>query len=364
MSSTPSPSTLPSSPAPGTIATLRVDLVSDTSTRPCQAMREAMAQAPVGDEQLGEDPSVNALTARVADLLGKQAALFLPSGTMANQIALAVHCDRGDAILAARNSHIIEYEGAGAAVFAGAFVIGIDCQDGIFGVKDLESQWRSQRVKTPRSRVISVEQTSNLGGGSIWPLEVLQDISRFAREHELLMHMDGARLMNAVVESGVSAREYAATCDSVWLDLSKGLGCPIGSVLAGSQVFIEQANVWKHRFGGAMRQAGIVAAAGLYSLEHNVDALAQDHRRARTFGAFLQSLDGVRLIHERIQTNLVFFDVTGTGKRAPDIARSLLNHGVRIGASSETRMRAVFHRDVDDEGLDLAMKAVRNVLCE
>ncbi|WP_227870811.1 threonine aldolase family protein [Orrella marina] len=364
MPSTPSPVVSPDSPVSGAMPALRVDLVSDTSTRPCHAMRQAMAQAPVGDEQLGEDPSVNALTARVADLLGKEAALFLPSGTMANQIALAVHCDRGDAILAARNSHIIEYEGAGAAVFAGAFVMGIDCQDGIFGVEDLETQWRSQRVKTPRSRVVSVEQTSNLGGGSIWPLEVLQDVSRFARAHDLVMHMDGARLMNAVVESGVSARDYAATCDSVWLDLSKGLGCPIGSVLAGSQAFVDQANVWKHRFGGAMRQAGIVAAAGLYALEHNIDPLAHDHRRARTFGAFLKSLDGVRLIHEKIQTNLVFFDVSGTGKRAPDIARSLLDHGVRIGASSDTRMRAVFHRDVDDGGLDLAMKAVSHVLCE
>lgn len=352
----------PHAASPASRTPIQVDLISDTSTRPSDAMRHAMAQAPVGDEQLGEDPTVNALTARVAHMLGKEAALFLPSGTMANQISLAVHCDRGDAILAAHNSHIIEYEGAGAAVFAGTFVIGMQAANGIFTVDDLASHVRSPRVKTPRTRVISVEQTSNLGGGSVWPLARLQEIAAFAREHDLIVHMDGARLMNAVVASGVSARDYAATCDSVWLDLSKGLGCPVGSVLAGSQTFIDKANVWKHRFGGAMRQAGIVAAAGLYALDHHVDGLADDHRRAQAFAAFLKTLDGVRLVYEDVQTNLVFFDVQGTGKRAPTISQALLTHGVRIGASSDTRMRAVFHRDVDDDGLNLAIRAMQSAL--
>ena len=187
-----------------------VDLISDTATRPCPAMRKVMAQAPVGDEQLGEDPSVNALNDRVAQLLGKEAALFLPSGTMANQIALAVHCRSGDAIIAAQNAHIIGSEGAGAAVFAGTVIRGIDTPDGIFDADDLARQWRAPKVKSPKASVIAVEQTNNRGGGSVWPLETLRAVAGFAREHDLVMHMDGARLMNAVVASGVSARQVSS----------------------------------------------------------------------------------------------------------------------------------------------------------
>ena len=339
-----------------------VDLISDTATRPCQAMRQAMAQAPVGDEQLNEDPCVNKLNTMVAQMLGKEAALFLPSGTMANQIALAVHCRSGDAILAAQNAHIIGSEGAGAAVFAGTVIRGIDTPDGIFDADDLVSLWRAPKVKSPAVKVVAVEQTNNRGGGSVWPLETLRAVSNFARERGLVMHMDGARLMNAVLASGVPARDYAELCDTVWIDLSKGLGCPIGSVLAGSRQFIEQANVWKHRFGGAMRQAGIVAAAGIYAFENNIDRLADDHRRARTFAEFLLEMPGIHLAQKNVQTNLVFFNVEKTGQRASDIARALLARGVRIGAESDTNMRAVFHLDIDDQGLDHAMRAVREVL--
>ncbi len=339
-----------------------VDLISDTATRPCPRMREVMAQAPVGDEQLDEDPSVNALNARVAQMLGKEAALFLPSGTMANQIALAVHCRSGDAIIAAHNAHIIGSEGAGAAVFAGAVIQGVETPDGIFDADDLARHWRAPKLKSPKVRVLAVEQTNNRGGGSVWPVQTLRAVSCFARERGLVMHMDGARLMNAVVASGISARQYAELCDTVWIDLSKGLGCPIGSVLAGSKAFIEQANVWKHRFGGAMRQAGIVAAAGIYALENNVAKLADDHRRATTFAEFLSGFPGIALVHKNVQTNLVFFNVEKTGRRAPDIARALLAQGVRIGAESDAVMRAVFHLDVNDQGLQRAMDAMRDVL--
>jgi threonine aldolase len=340
----------------------RIDLVSDTATRPTPDMRAAMAVAPVGDEQRDEDPSVNALNERVADLLGQEAALFLPSGTMCNQIAIAVHCRAGDEIIAAANSHIVGTEGAGAAVFAGSFIRAIDCARGIFTVEDVRAAVRAKGPKQPRTRLVSVENTNNRGGGSIWPLETLRAVVAEARAHGLLAHLDGARLMNAVVASGVSAREYAGPFDSAWLDLSKGLGCPVGGVLAGSRGFIEEANVWKHRFGGAMRQAGIIAAAGLHALDHHVERLAEDHASARLFAALIADLPGIRANPAEVETNIVFFDLDGSGPGAPEIARRLLEHGVRIGAEDDRRMRAITHLDVNEAGVRDAARALEIVL--
>jgi threonine aldolase len=341
---------------------ITIDLVSDTATRPSPAMRQAMAHAEVGDEQRGEDPTVNALNAQVAELLGQQAAMFLPSGTMCNQIALAVHCGAGDEIIAADNAHIVSSEAAGAAVFSRSTIRTVPCSDGIFSADQVLEAIREPRVKSPRSRLVAVEQTSNRGGGAVWPLDTVYSVAEAAARHGLRLHMDGARLMNAVVASGVSAREYAQPFDSVWLDLSKGLGCPIGGVLAGSKDFIDEAMVWKHRFGGAMRQAGIVAAAGLYALEHNVTRLAEDHRNAAHFAAALIELPGMRLVHERIQTNLVFFDVELSGLTAAEIASGLAVHGVRIGVESRYVMRAVFHLDVDATATASAIEALDEVL--
>jgi len=341
---------------------IRIDLVSDTATRPTAGMRKAMAEAPVGDEQRGEDPTVTALNERVASLLGKEAALFLPSGTMCNQIALAVHCRSGDEIIASEGSHIIAYEGAGAAVFAGAFVRSIDCERGIFSGEAAARAIRTVGVKTPRTRLVSVENTHNRGGGSVWPLETLKAVNAAARDHGLAMHMDGARLMNAVIASGVSAADYAAQCDSVWLDLSKGLGCPVGGVLAGTRGFIEEANVWKHRFGGAMRQAGIIAAAGLYALDHLVERLADDHANAKSFAERLAAIPGVQVDAETVETNIVFFDVSGTGRSTEDIAAQLAASGVRIGAENDTRMRAVTHLDVTAKQVGEAAEALEAIL--
>jgi len=343
-------------------ARFRVDLVSDTATRPSAAMRRAMAEAEVGDEQRGEDPTVNALNARVAELLGQEAAIFLPSGTMCNQIALAVHCGPGDEIIAAANSHIVSSEGAGAAVFSGSIIRGLDAPDGIYTVAQLRAARREPRVKSPRSRLAVIEQTSNRGGGAIWPVGQVEAVADAARDLGLALHMDGARLMNAVVASGISASRYARHCDSVWLDLSKGLGCPVGGVLAGSRGFIREAEVWKHRFGGAMRQAGILAAAGLYALDRHIDRLAEDHRNAQAFAAGLAELPGVRLQSARIQTNMVFFDVSQTGLVAGEIARRLAAEGVRIGVENEQVMRAVFHLDVDAAGTEAALQALRQAL--
>jgi threonine aldolase len=341
---------------------IRIDLVSDTATKPSTAMRQAMANAEVGDEQRGEDPTVNALNERVASLLGQERALFLPSGTMCNQIALAVHCRPGDEIIAASSAHIVGSEGAGAAVLAHSVIRTIASPDGIFTAEQLRSTLRPHRVKAPRQRVVAVEQTSNRGGGSVWPADVLQAVVDEARGAGLLLHMDGARLMNAVVASGVDASLQAAPFDSVWLDLSKGLGCPVGGVLAGSADFIAEADVWKHRLGGAMRQAGILAAAGLYALDHNVTRLAEDHANARRFAALLSEIPGVSLLNPNPHTNLVFFDVSASGHSAQAVGRHLLKDGVRIGIESSHVMRAVFHLDVDARQTTLAATSLRAAL--
>lgn len=325
---------------------IRIDMISDTASRPTPEMRKVMAEAEVGDEQRDEDPSVNALNERVADLLGQQVAIFLPSGTMCNQVAIATHCSPGDEIIAADASHIIGSEGAGVAVFASCFVRPVHCDRGIFTGEDIERAMRSNKVKSPHSRLVEVEQTNNRGGGSVWSLDEITSVVQAASTRGLSLHMDGARLMNAVVASGVSARKFAEPFDSVWLDLSKALGCPIGGVLAGSREFIEDANVWKHRFGGAMRQAGIIAAAGLYALDHHVERLAEDHENAQEFARRIAEIPGVTLDPEIVETNLVFFDVAETGLSATKVASRLMALRIRIGTESETRMRAVTHLDV------------------
>ena len=337
---------------------IRIDLISDTATRPTAAMRAAMAGAAVGDEQRGEDPTVNLLCGRVAGLLGKEAALFLPSGTMCNQVAVATHCRPRDEIVAAEGSHVISSEGAGAAVLAGAFVRAIPCARGVFTGDDVAAAARARKPKSPRSRLVAVEQTHNRGGGAVWPLAAIRSVADAARARGLALHMDGARLLNAVVASGVAAGDYAAPFDSAWLDLSKGLGCPVGGVLAGSKQFIADAWVWKHRLGGAMRQAGMLAAAGIYALDNNVRRLADDHDNARAFAARIAKIPGIRLDPETVETNLVFFDVTGTGRAAADIAARLLASGVRIGVEDAHRMRAVTHLDVDRAGVEEAAEAL------
>lgn len=321
-----------------------------------------MANAAVGDEQRGEDPTVNRLCARVARLLGKKAAMFLPSGIMCNHIAILVHCRPGDEILIAENSHIIQSEGAGAAVLAGASIKGIPAPHGIFSADDVTKAICARKLRSPHSRLIVVEQTNNRGGGSVWPLDIIEQVAEVAQTHQLKIHMDGARLMNAVVATGVSASTFAEPFDSVWLGLSKGLGCPGGAVLAGSKGFISKAWAWKHRLGGAMRQSGILAAAGLYALSHHVAHLAEDHANARVFANRIAKIPGVSLDPSRVQTNLVFFDIERTGLKATDLATQLLNRGIRIGVESEYRFRAVTHRDVDRMAILEAADALAEII--
>ena len=345
-----------------TSTAVRIDLISDTSTRPTPGMRRAMAEAEVGDEQRGEDPCVNRLCERAAKLMGQEAALFVPSGTMCNQIAIATHCRPGDEIITAEASHIIGSEGAGAAVFAGSFIRVISCRRGIFSGEDVAAAVPPRRPKSPRSCLVEVEQTNNRGGGSVWSLEAIRSVTAAARAHGLALHMDGARLMNAAVASGVSARDFAAPFDSVWLDFSKGLGCPIGGVLAGSTDFIEEAWTWKHRFGGAMRQAGILAAAGLYALDHHVDRLAEDHANACLFADRISEVPGIVLDPPEVETNLVFFNVDQAGTSAKEISDRLLDKGIRIGIEGEFRIRLVTHLDLDREDIEEAAEVLTSII--
>jgi threonine aldolase len=258
-----------------------IDLFSDTKTKPTAAMRQVMANAEVGDERANEDPSVNRLIERCAALLGKEAALYLPSGTMCNEIALAVHCKPGDEVLCDATSHVIGFEGGGPAALAGVMLNPIAGIRGIYSADQLRAKLHPDRPYAPRQRLVEVEQTANLGGGAIWPLATLREVAAVAHAAALVTHMDGARLLNACAASGIEAKDYARDFDSVWIDFSKGLGAPGGAVLAGNREFVNEANRWKQRIGGAMRQSGIIAAACEYALDHHVGRLADDHANAR-----------------------------------------------------------------------------------
>jgi threonine aldolase len=332
-----------------------VDLYSDTQTRPTPAMRRAMAEAEVGDEQRFEDPTVLELCSRVASLLGFEAAVFLPSGTMCNEIALRLHIrPGGDEVILHRGSHPLIAEGGGPAAFAGAMVQPLDTPAGMFTGDDVRGALRRAGDRyQPRSRLVSVEQTANMAGGRVWPLEQVRGVVAAAREAGLRLHMDGARLMNAVVASGVPASDFASGFDTAWLDLTKGLGAPVGAVLAGSAALIEEAWRYKQMIGGAMRQAGILAAAGLYALDHHVERLAEDHANAARLAS---GLADAGFSVWPVETNIVIFDVPG---EAAEWCTGLQAQGVRMGAIGPSTVRAVTHLDVDAAGVERALAAVR-----
>ncbi|HET6608371.1 MAG TPA: GntG family PLP-dependent aldolase [Rhodopila sp.] len=339
---------------------VRVNLYSDTQTRPSPAMKEAMMRAEVGDEQHGDDPTIDALCDRMAALTGKEAAMFLPSGTMCNQIAILTHCRPGDEILAHENSHIASNEGGGPGALAGASIRGLRGARGMFDIAAIEAALFEPRRNAPPQTLLEVEQTANDGGGSVWPLGLLNSVLTAAHDHGMQTHMDGARLMNAVVASGVPAREMVAGCDSVWLDFTKGLGAPLGAVLCGSSAFIDAAWRWKQRLGGSLRQAGICAAACLYALDHNIDRLAEDHANAKVLARGLAQIQGLAV--EEPETNLVFFDTAGAGLTADELADRVRLEGVMLSTVGRHRVRACTHLDVDAEGVDYAVRAIRTVL--
>ena len=340
-----------------------IDLSSDTSTRPSPGMRKFMADAEVGDEQKAEDPSTNALQERVATLLGKEAAVFLPSGTMCNQIALLVHCRPGDEIIAADVAHIFTSEAGGGSALAGAQTWPLATKRGIFGGAEVEAAVRDTGGHhNPRSRLVAVEQTVNRSGGAVWPLAALEEVGRTAQRHGLAMHMDGARILNAVAASGIPAQRMTAPCDSVWVDLSKGLGCPVGGVLAGSKGFIADAWRWKHRLGGALRQSGMLAAAGLYALDHNVERLREDHANAKRLAQMLGNIQGIRIMNPEVETNIVLIDPSASGRKPKDIVAAMLKHNVRMGTSYGGMIRAVTHLDVSSGDMEIAARAFERAL--
>ena len=338
---------------------MTVNLHSDTQTRPSEGMRQAIASAEVADEQRGLDPTVNALQERVAELLGHEAALFLPSGTMCNQIAIRLLTRPGDEVILERFSHPIIAEAGGPAAHSGVMMQPIDGVGGMFSAAQVEASLRTRGNRyEPRSRLLCVEQTTNYGGGRVWPLEQIRDVLAVAGRNKLFTHLDGARLMNAVVASGVSAADYASGFTTAWLDFTKGLGAPVGACLAGSEELIEEAWRFKQMMGGALRQAGIVAAAGLYALDHNVERLAEDHENARVLAEGIAAIPGARIDPSNVETNIVIFEVDDP---AGAVAR-LLAEGVEVTQMGPGRIRAVTHMDVDRAGVETALEALREVL--
>jgi len=344
-----------------------IPLSSDTETKPTQAMRQTMAAAEVGDEQKGEDPTINRLLARVAELLGKESALFFPGGTMCNLVAIKVHTRPADVIFADYMAHIIRAESAGAAFSSAVLIEPILSERGVFTCEAFEQALGRVRTTpvpySPIPRLLCVEQTHNFGGGSVWRLDELQAVANCARSHGLSVHMDGARLMNAVVATRTPAAAFAACVDSVWLDFTKGLGAPVGAVLAGSKEFIEEARRLKHVFGGALRQAGIVGAGCLYALDHHVERLEEDHANAQRLAEGLSTIEGIAVRTPRPDTNMVFFDVEELGIDSATFLHMLANRGVQMGAVGNL-IRAVTHLGVSQADVQTAIEAIADIARE
>jgi threonine aldolase len=340
-----------------------IDLRSDTQTKPTPEMRAAIAAAEVGDEQKREDPTVNELEGQAAEELGQEEAVFVPTATMANEIALRTLGEPGDEVVAEENSHILIAELGGPAVHAGLMTRPLRCEAGRFTVEQLCAVVRrTDGTHVPPTKIVSVENTHNASGGRVWPLEEIEAIAAAAPELDLRLHLDGARLMNAAVASGVPAAQIGRYFDTVTLCLSKGLGCPLGALVAGSHELMAKGRRLKHLFGGAMRQAGIVAAAGVYALEHNVERLADDHRRARRLAEALHA-SGVPVDLEQVETNFVQIDLAPLGLSCEDALERLAQLEVGLSMTPHpTRLRAVTHLGIDDDAIARALELIPRAL--
>jgi threonine aldolase len=336
-----------------------LDFRSDTVTRPTPAMRRAMADAPVGDDVFGEDPSVNRLQQRVADLLGKEAAIFLPSGTMSNLIGVRLHCKPGDEMICEAGCHIYNYEQSGYAQLSGVAARPVAGHYGVLEVEQLEDLVRPDNAHQVRTRLVTLENTHNRGGGKIIPYPTIERICRWARSKGLRTHLDGARLLNAVVATGIEAPRWAQHFDTVSLCFSKGLGAPVGSALAGPKELIAEAVRHRKVLGGGMRQAGILAAAALHALDHHVDRLAEDHANARRLAEGIRPLKGLRLDPDEIDTNMLFFRVDPSLGTAAEFCERLKAQGLLMLPTSPTTVRAVTHLDVNAEDVREAVGILR-----
>jgi threonine aldolase len=338
-----------------------IDLRSDTVTKPTPEMRRAMAEAEVGDDVYGEDPTVKALERMIAALLGKEAALFVPSGTMANQIAVGIHTQPGDELLCDPTAHVYVWECGGVARSLGVTTRTVDGDRGLLSVENLEGKIRPDDAHYAHTRLVCLENTHNRGGGRVYPIERVAAISGWARRHGLAMHCDGARLMNAVVASGVPARDWARHFDTVSICFSKGLGAPVGSAITGTADMIRKAHRLRKLFGGGMRQAGIIAAGAIYALEHNVDRLAEDHAHAQILAKAVEETDGLSLESGPVETNLIWIAVDAELGSAADVAARLRAERVLVSAPAPQVLRACTHLDITRADAELAAAAIRRL---
>ncbi len=340
-----------------------IDLRSDTVTKPTAAMRRAMADAEVGDDVYGEDPTVNRLQERAAEIFEKEAALFVPTGSMGNQLCVKLHTKPGTEVVLEERSHIYNYEMGGAAVFSGVTVRSVCGENGMLTRELVASAIHSNApyYVTPTS-LVALENTHNMAGGSVLPLQVSESICEYVHSLGLPVHLDGARIFNAAVALNTSVAEIARPFDSVMFCLSKGLGAPVGSMILGKREFIEEAKSWRKRLGGGMRQVGVLAAAGMLALEESPNLLPEDHANAKRLAEGVAELRGIRIDPETIQTNIVIFDVADTGKTTAQIAQGLKAHGVLANGINAREMRMVTHFDVNREDIESALSTIKTVI--
>lgn len=339
-----------------------IDLRSDTVTKPTAEMRRVMAEAEVGDDVFGEDPTVNLLQEKVAKLLGKEDAIFVPSGTMANQLSIKAHTQPGDEVIIEETSHPFNFEGGGGAALSG---VQFYCLKGVRGILDasqIEEAIRPDDHHFPVTRLICLENTHNRGGGSIYPIEKMKEIYRLAKSRGLSVHLDGARLWNASVATGIKPHQYAEWADSVSVCLSKGLGAPIGSLVAGPKSFIQRVHRFRKMFGGGMRQVGIIAAAGIYALDHHMERLKEDHLNAKRLALGLKELKGISINPDEVETNIVIFKLNLKGVNAYDITEAMKKEGVLIHPIGKNQIRLVTHLDVSSEDIDHALETFKKIL--
>ena len=339
-----------------------VDLRSDTVTRPTPSMREAMFAAEVGDDVFGEDPTVNALQEKAARLLGKEAALFVASGTMGNQLSIKAHTVPGEEVIIEGGAHAMNYEGGAGAVVSGIQFLGIPGTRGIFDATQVEAAIRVDDVHFPISRLVVIENTHNRGGGSVFPLKTIQEIREVANRKGLRMHMDGARMWNACVAAKVTPAGYAAPFDSVSACLSKALGCPVGSIVAGPKDFIRKVHRFRKMMGGGMRQVGFLAAAGIYALDHHLERLEEDHRKAKKLAQGIAAIKNLAIRPEEVETNILYFDTAPSERTAQEVVAACRARGVFLHPTAKTRIRCVTHLDVSFEQIDKALQVISGVM--